>query len=672
MKNNQKELIIVIITLFILPFLLYFKSLGAPFVFDDGHMIVRNNLIKNLSLLKYVFTSGNITSVPIVKGMYRPLLMLSFAFNYFFGRLNPFGYHIINIMFHFLNAVLLFFLLRILLPKRPFWPAVLSVLLFVVHPINSEAVIYISCRSTLMFSFFFLAGLLSYAKSAKIYDRYFYLSVAAFICGLLSKEPMIMFPFILVTYDLLYRRKSATNTPLFLRPYLLFALVALAYLLLRQYLIGGIATIRPFRGTYENILTQLHVTIFYLRLFFYPVNLCLGRFFQTEHSLMFPAVVQSVFIITALLSFVIYFWKKISILSFAILWYFFNLIPKFIGNLALVATEHHLYLSGMGIIMVTAVIFNEFYILCKKREGLFLKRIGILIFTIVFIVLALLTFQRNRIWKDEYSIWLNNIKYSPMAWGAYNNLGLVALNEGKYDEAFNYFNRALEGAKGLPSDSLMVNLYTNLSKFYLIKGNFDSAEAELKKALEIDPKVAEIHNNLGLVYAKKGLRSKEIFEFQLAIALDPTLIEAYDNLAASYWLEKKSDLAIKILERAIEINPDYAKSYLILAKIFEYSGNLQKAIELKEQALNLLPIDANDYFNLGTMYGKIGDIKALDYFKKAIELEPNFAAAHNNLAVTYANLTPPRLESARSHARLALKYGYKVNPALLKQLGISQ
>lgn len=666
-KNRNR---LVIILFFVLCFSIYFNSLRTPFVFDDGHMIVRNSYIKDLSKLPLVFTSGRITSVPLEKGMYRPILMLTFAFNYFFGRLNPLGYHIINIMFHFLNGALVFLLLRTLLKSKSFWPAFLASLLFIVHPVNSEAVIYISCRSTLMSSFFFLFGLVSYIKwDYKALDKKYFFSLTAFVLGILTKEIMIVFPLILLSYDFLFRRHLFKDIKSIIKPYFLFFLVSLLYLLLRHHLIGTFTNVTLRRGVYENILTQLHVSIFYFKLFFFPFNLCIGRFFLTVTSFLKPAVLQSFLIIVCLFSLSFSAYKKFPLFSFAIFWYFLNLLPKFIANLSLMAAEHHLYLPGIGIFMVIAVVFKRLYYLLEKKK-LLLKKIAFFIFILIFSLFCFLTFRRTTIWRNEYSLWKNNIKHSPLAWGAYNNLGLIVLNEGKFEEANGYFLEALAGSEKLPAKALQVSLHTNLAKMHLMQENFTLAEKEIMQAMAINPQVAEVHNNLGLVYVAKGLREKEIEEFKLAIALDHSLIEAYINLGVSYWRQDKSELAIKTLKQGIKINPDYAKPYLVLAKIYDKLRNTSGALRLRNQAMGLLAVDANDYYALGIQYGKLGDKAAIEPFKKAIQLEPEFAAAHNNLAVTYANLDPPQVELAKKHAKLALKYGYKVKPDFLKSLGI--
>lgn len=672
MARNRDMLAILII--FAITFALYFNSFKVPFVFDDEHMIVGNSLIKSIGKLPSLFTSGDITSVPIAKGMYRPILMLSFAFNYFFGRLNPLGYHIINIMLHFLNATMLFLLLRFLLRKGSFWPAFLSSLLFVAHPVNSEAVIYISCRSTLMFSFFFLVGVFVYTRdNLGTYDNKYLLVCLAFILGLLTKETMIVFPLVLMGYDLLFRRDIIRGFRGFLKLYLPLILISIFYLALRQYFMGAIGSVKLSRSIYQNILTQSVVSIFYLKIFFLPFNLCIGRFFHISKSFFEPAVVQSTLTILALASLAISSCKKFPLFSFAILWYFLNLLPKFIATLNLMAVEHQLYLPAVGIFMVLAIIFKEGFLLVRNNAP-YLKVTAMLIFISILSIYSYLTVERNFVWRSEYNLWINNLKCSPRALPAYNNLGIISANEGRVDEAQGYFVRALEDLKSapVPLDDLEIMIHINLANIYIFRNDLNLAEEELTKALAINPNVSDIHNNLGLVYLKQKLRDKAIKEFQFALELEPDSELAHLNLGISYWEDKKAGLAIKALREAIRINPDNYKPYIALVQIYDTLGNYAQAAYFKEIAIKLVQSDSQDYYNLGILYGKIGDRRALAAFKKALDLEPGFAPAHYNLAVTYANLNPPQLELAKKHALLALKYGYKVRPEFLRQLGIEK
>ncbi|MFH1493112.1 MAG: tetratricopeptide repeat protein, partial [Candidatus Omnitrophota bacterium] len=398
----------------------------------------------------------------------------------------------------------------------------------------------------------------------------------------------------------------------------------------------------------------------------------IGRRFPEFSSLLNPDALQSFLVIISLISISIASYKRLPLLSFAILWFFVNLLPKFIATLSLLAAEQHLYLPAIGIFIAITLFLERLFYIVEARKKQALKILIASVATVILIFFSVLTIRRNNIWKDEYSLWLNNVGCSPSSMAGYNNLGLAALNKGKLNEAENYFIIALEEIKKRPiiPRALKIRLHLNLSSTYLEKDDFDLAEEHLREALAINPNIAEIHNNLGLLFAKKGLRDKEIYHLKRAIELDPSFVLAYNNLGVSYYYEGEIDLAIETLKTAIKVNPDYSKPYIGLAFIYEKLGNLGEAVYFKSRALELLNGSALDYYKLGIVYGELGDKRAVEAFKKAISLEPKFAAAHNNLAVTYANLEPPENDLARKHAKLALKYGYKVDPNFLKQLRI--
>ena len=144
---------------------------------------------------------------------------------------------------------------------------------------------------------------------------------------------------------------------------------------------------------------------------------------------------------------------------------------------------------------------------------------------------------------------------------------------------------------------------------------------------------------------------------------------------------KKQD-SIDALKQALSVNPDCLGCYSILESAYEISGRFNDAIgtyntliETKIKRGKGFGVDlslAKDYYNLGILLGKLGDIRAIEAFKNALKIDPEFAAVHNNLAISYANLNPPNPELAKKHALLALKYGYKVRPEFLSQLGIKK
>src|SRR3989338_1133983 len=194
--NNpqQRKDIFAVLSMAALCLILYFNSLWNVFIFDDLHGIMDNLYIKDAHYIPRFF-QGFYTSIPeIPKGMFRPLLLLTFSFNYFFSGLHPLGYHIINILIHFLNGALLYLILKSLNRKTDYRLLLSACLLFIAHPINSEAVTYISCRSDLLVTFFILSAFYAFIKNR------FFLSALLYFFALLTKETALVYSLLPAAY----------------------------------------------------------------------------------------------------------------------------------------------------------------------------------------------------------------------------------------------------------------------------------------------------------------------------------------------------------------------------------------------------------------------------------------------------------------------------------------
>jgi tetratricopeptide (TPR) repeat protein len=340
------------------------------------------------------------------------------------------------------------------------------------------------------------------------------------------------------------------------------------------------------------------------------------------------------------------------------------LIPKFAAKLNLVAAEHHLYLPAIGFFFIIARVIAA---IMNRLISLKLKIIFVATIITAIISLSIITIHRNKIWGDTFLLWKDAVRISPKSLGAITNLGLEYLNRGQTDEAIECFNRALRIKPPFIKD-IEVYLRGNLSNAYKAKGLYDEAKKEIEKALEITPYEAPLHNNLGLLHREKGLDEEAMREFKKAISLDNNLTEAHLNLGSIYWHKGDFDLAILEFKNAIKANPDYLDAYYVLAKAYEDKGRLNEAKVIYEKILTLNPNNFEDYYTLGVIYGKLGDSRAIEAFNKAIKINPEFAPAYYNLAVSFAYLSPPKIELAWRHLDLAEKFGYKPDPKFLSYL----
>lgn len=594
----NKNLAIILISIFAIG--IYFNSLSGDFVFDDIHMIVENPYIKIPENVLSFFSKGQMSLNQQVKRMYRPFLMITFYLNYFFGRLNPIGYHIINIMFHFLNGILFIFLAKILLEKsndfsdkksdfvdmkkvsqeKYYWPILFASLLFVVHPINSEAVNYISARSTLLVSFFMLLSLFLYIKKDDYIDKkwlyFYYGAILSFIGALLSKENALMLPFIIILYDICFSniKRLKGLSKLIIKNYLPLFIILWLYFNLRINLFSGLIKenyVFTSRG-YINFLTQIKIIVYYLKLFIWPSDLCVDRYIPGSQSIFELPVFLSTILVLSLIFIAIKSSKKNKLISFSVFWFFMNLVPIsiVITPFNIVMSEHRLYLPGIGLFFLIGAISLK---LSTQSSYLHLRNrtiIAVIIIAIL-VIFSIVTIKRNIIWQDSLTLWQDTIRVSPKSFRAHNDLGIEFIKIGQYNKAIKEFRQAIQ-LRG-PYEA---KLYCNLAYAYIKKGWFNEAIKTSNDALIIDPNSAEAHHNLGLIYQKKGYYDIAIEEYQKAIRLDPNIFEAHNNLGLIYYQAGQYKEAIVEYKKALKINPDSEVIHNNIAKSYNAIGKLAK------------------------------------------------------------------------------------------------
>ena len=641
--------------------LLYFNSLTNDFVFDDRHAILNNTYIKDLRYIP-LFFKGHFTSFPAPKGMFRPLLMLTFSFNYLFSGLVPLGYHIINILFHFLNGVLLYSILRFFFKKAKTGLILLVTSLFLAHPINVEAVSYIISRSDLLVTLCMGFGILSYVREKKA------LALLCYAAALLSKETAVAFGLFIVLYDFIYEwfdyrdPKSVkawfkTKAAFYVS---LFALTII-YLWYRQVIFGGVGNLHPTRSLYSNILTQSMVTLYYFRLFLWPVPLSVHHNVPILQSLSEPLANLSVLFIGLLLIGIFTFRKKNPAISFGIGWILAGLAPKFYGTLNVVASEHHFYLASIGVYLIIIAL----------TQGLYSKYRRYFIYCACSIIaaFAIVSFFRNFQWKDGLTLWRVEVKNSPSSAIARNNLGFEYLKAGLYQQAEREISKVFSLQSITDTD---VSATLNLTAIRRIQGRYEEALVELERVRKRYPTYVGVYNDIGIIYESMGKFEEAEQAWKEGLRIYPSLPELNTNLGFLYYVRGKNELAQDCFEAALRYSPDFSLAFFGLGQVLETKGQDAKAIKAYEKSVKLEPGYSKSHYALGTLYAKKADPRALRELTEAVRLEPTFAAAHNNLAVLYASMDPARLELAREHAQRALLLGYKVENEFLRIIGLKE
>lgn len=639
--------ILFILILCCLGIIIYSNTLRSPFQFDDWGYIDMNYVIRSVKTV-------NISNMPKLlwqnlQGHWhyqkRLVAFYSFALNYYFHQDDVIGYHCVNILIHILNSLLVWWFISLILSSYLIAQnknqeegvvrykesiSFLIGLLFLVHPIQTQAVTYISQRFTSLATFFYLLSLCLYIKGRldfsylqkRVWTICFFLGVAiSGVLGMFTKEIVFTLPFCIFLIELYFFKGERGK--LFwgcMVGVFMFALLIPVFYLSRssqlqriflQYVGDGLDS-----GGY--LLTQFRVIVTYIRLLFLPIGQNLDYDFPVSQSLFeLPTLLSFIFLLAIVVAALKIFHKYVFI-SFGILWFFLTLsVESSIIPIKHVIAEHRLYLPSVGFCLVLCI---GFYHVVKDFKKV------IIILSVVVLTFSYMTFQRNKIWRTEVAMWEDVIKKSPNKANPNLNLGRAYYFEGKYELALTYFN----------------------------------------KALKIDPYYTKVYNNRALIYQQRGQYDKALEDFDTVSEISPSAATYY-NKGRLYIQIKQYEEALDEFNNAIETNPVYANAYNGRGTAHEYMGEYTEALYDFNKALELDPNLKIVYYQKGRLNFKLKRYdSALADLNKMLETNPNFAFAYFYRSLVYKAMGD--IQRALNDALKAKNLGHKVKAAYIQHL----
>lgn len=581
--------------IFVLVFAAYSNTFNAAYHFDDFHQIVLNSALLPGNIFRF-FIDARLESFYATLAGYRPMTFVTFALNYALSGQDVWSYHLFNILLHALNAFLVFLILDSLINKKRdnFYLPLFASLLFAMHPIQTHAVTYISCRAVLLASCFYLLSFLAFIKyrgyrggnTSKLLLGA--LPPVLYLAGLLSKETAVSLPAVLFLYDIILVRPENARAEKFRRfsYYISFVVVLAGYLLLRDRM-TGFAVVQEganvSRWTY--FITESTVFLDYLRLLVFPVNQVADYYRQFTFR---PdaLVIFSLSLATAIIATLIGIRKRMPLISFFGLWSIVALAPE--SSLVPIQdsiVEYRLYIPSIGFFVIAALL--AYRLLRDRRYRL--AAAGALL-----ALLAVLTFNRNLVWADELSLWSDVLKKVPDSPRARGNIAVTFMEQGKYREAIDELNAALGcrplyfgDVQGKPVFSDQRNIYyEDLGKCYQGLGQLDEAAKYLRRAVDISPRQREYYTALAqALYMKKDF-SGSVAVLKDVLSMYPDYNLAYFGLAQNYLSLKMDAEAVGVLEESIQYNPQDFTAHYNLALVYSAMGEGQKAGYEASQALS--------------------------------------------------------------------------------------
>lgn len=561
MNTTARNLAVPILLIILLGLLIYANSLPGPFLWDDDFLVKNNPRITSRSNFLSLFTE-NIASHSLDSPFYRPAQMATYMLDYSFWRLNPLGYHLTNIFIHILVGLSLYALVLTLFGDRAL--ACLASLLFVAHPVHTEAVSYISGRADILVALFILISLVTYVRFLEGRNWIFYAaSLLACALALLSKEYGVILPVLLGVYHAAFSKKVSVKT------FWPFVALPILYLIYRYVTMDTEGQIIP--HMHERLPGALIAFTEYLRLLVFPFHLHMA-YGQELFSILDPRAWAGLALFLGMVSCAIVARRRSRLVNFSILWYLAALLPVLnIFPVNAYMAEHWLYVPSMGLGVLCAKGFLKL-----NRPGVtrFAFRTSVFALLIYF---SVLTIFQNRTWNDAQAFYEHSLKYIPDS--TFNmNLGLIYYRQGRGEEAVELFKKAIE------LDPSNAKAYSNLGNAYRAQKRLEEALALQKKAVELKPGEPSYYNNMGTVLMDMARYAESEGAFRKALSIDAGYAEALNNLGLLFYAQERLDEAQPYFLKAIELRPGYAEPHFTLALIHYRRGEWARAIEYCDQA----------------------------------------------------------------------------------------
>ena len=553
-------------------FAVYFNSLSNDFVFTDRLQVVENQWIKDIRHIPDIFSTdvwGFGSTYPI-SNYYRPLMHIIYMLNYHILGLKPWGFHLVNMLFHAGVSILIFIIvLRLFREFQPsattsyLIPSFMATMLFVTHPIHTEAVTWIAGLPDLTFTFFYLLSFYLYIRSGTEFRSSYFFSVASFFLATLCKEPALTLPGILIVYDYAVK-KSEDPLPIQVKRYIPYLIVVGVYFILRFHALTGFAPSKRYAelSIYQDIINIFPLFSQYLQKLILPINLNAFYVFHPIFSITEAKGIITFVIVAAFFIFILISLRRNRAVFLSLLFIVVPLLPVLyipvLGENSF--AERYLYLPSFGFISLFALLLTWAKVNRPKAA------LGLIVASAILIGLySLGTVRRNTIWKDDYILFTDTVTKSPDGAIPHYNLGNALFDKGQIDEAIEHYQIALKISPGY------VEAHNNLGNALRNKGQVEEAIGHYQIALKINPDDVEAHNNLGNVLFNKGQIDEAIEHYQIALKINPDYVEAHNNLWVALLNKGQIDKAIEHYQKAVRFDP--ANSF--------YRYNLDRAYELK-------------------------------------------------------------------------------------------
>jgi tetratricopeptide (TPR) repeat protein len=560
--------------------------------YDDQDYVTENSVVqKGLTWtgIKWAFTTGHASN-------WHPITWLSHMVDCELFGLNPGAHHLVNVLFHTANVVLLLVLLLRLTGEL--WPAAFIAALFAWHPLHVESVAWISERKDVLSTFFALLTLLAYVRYAQRRSRVegresmakssvpaldprpstfdYALALIFFALGLMAKPMLVTLPFVMLLLDY-WPLKRVTNDQwqvskvmrLTLEKWPFFLLAAVScivtFLVQSQRSGDAVASLEliPLHYRFCNALVSYGL---YLLKMFWPVGLAVFYPLPDHLTWLLMAATTSAVVLVIISSFVWRAGRARAYLPVGWLWFLGTLVPVIglvqVGGAAL--ADRYTYIPSIGVFI--AVTFG----ICALADRFqFPKKATAAAAVLILATCLILTENQLRYWHDSETLFAHALAVTKNNHVAHVNLGVALEQKGKLNEALAEYRAAEQLAPEL------YHTHNNLGNLLDNLGHPNNALTEYRWAVLLNPSLPSLHNGAGMVLAELGRFDEAMGQFKEAARLDPTYPWAHLEIGKMRLKQGRDAEAIDEFREALRINPDNFQILAYTAHVLAAAENPQ-------------------------------------------------------------------------------------------------
>jgi len=604
--------------------------------FDDDQYIERNILVNNPGWPSVRRFLTEVLEPSTVRGYYQPLTMISLMLDSALGgsadELRVF--HRTNIALHTVNTAILILLLYLLFGRA--LTAAVAGLLFGLHPMVVEPVVWVCQRKTLLMYFFVLWLLVFYVRFSRKSDWRFYAgAVLTYILALASKPTAVSVPVLMLLMD--YWPLRRLNARCFWEkvPFFLIAGISAVITYISQSRTAFIAPPTEYAAGHIPLIV-CHNIVFYLYKIIWPANLSSYYGFPMPFTLSNPAVLAGVIgtCILIILLVISMRWTPAAVIGW--LFFFVAILPT-MGVVAFtdtIAANRFVYLPSVGLVMILACFSGWLSSIAVNRR----RRI-LLLSAVLILAGAEAAGSRRYLtrWRDTITYYRHMLTLAGDAAPLHVNIGIALLARGKVDEAIGHQRRALELRPNY------AKAHYNLGNALLKQDKINEAVSHYRQAIRLRQGFVAAHNNLGYALQSQGRVDEAVGHYRQALKFKPGDAITHYNLANALRSQGSSDEAVRHFRKALQDNPYYAEAYNNLGIILFEQGKSDEAVNCFRQAVRLKADYIDAYTNLAVAYKQTGRAdESLQYLTEALRLKADFMPALK--AITEILAAHPNLE----------------------------